>query len=99
MASNIVVRLPPPARDRVVRMTNVHFAADNKVIDKFFAGYTIQDQYRTTNVRIGTRSVVYVLFSTVADKIRSLELSGSMLFDREIKIQPAPHGNYTHKSA
>jgi hypothetical protein len=89
MASNIVVRLPPPARDRVVRMTNVHFAADNKVIDKFFAGYTIQDQYRTTNVRI----------STVADKIRSLELSGSMLFDREIKIQPAPHGNYTRKSA
>jgi hypothetical protein len=99
MTSTIVVRLPSPARDRVIRVTNVHFAADNKAIAKFFNGYAILDQYRTTNVRIGTKSVVYVLFATVADKIRSFELGGSMLFDREIKIHPAPHGNYTRTSA
>jgi hypothetical protein len=86
-------------RPRAIASFASHFAADSKAIAKFFNGYAILDQYRTTNVRIGTKSVVYVLFATVADKIRSFELSRSMLFDREIKIQPAPHGNYTRTSS
>jgi hypothetical protein len=98
MSSSIVVRLPSPAHDRVIYVTNVHFAADSKTLEELFESYAIQDQHRTTNTCIGTKSVVYVLFATVADKIRSFELSGSMLFDREIKIQPAPQGNYTRET-
>ncbi|KAH7074071.1 hypothetical protein FB567DRAFT_610949 [Paraphoma chrysanthemicola] len=88
------IDLPLPARNRVIRITNVHFDADENTIKDFFQGYDIQDQYRTINTRIGTKSIVYVLFAQGADKIRACSLSNSTIFDRVIKIQPAPSGNY-----
>jgi hypothetical protein len=89
--------LPEPARNRIVRITNVHFDASSSTIEHFFEGYLIQDQYRTINSRSGTKSIAYVLFATAADRVRSCELSGSMLCGREVKIQPAPRGNYECK--
>ncbi|KAH7069923.1 hypothetical protein BKA63DRAFT_580248 [Paraphoma chrysanthemicola] len=88
------IELPLPARNRVIRMTNVHFDANEDTIIDFFQGCDIQDQYRTVNTRIGTKSIVYVLFAAGADKIRACSLSNSTILDRVIKIQPAPSGNY-----
>jgi hypothetical protein len=89
--------LAEPARNRIIRLTNVHFDADEKAIEDFFTGFEIADQVRAVNTRTGTKSVVYVLFATVADRIRAQPMSGSRVFDREIKIQPAPKGNYECK--
>jgi hypothetical protein len=89
--------LAEPARNRIIRLTNVHFDADEEVIKDFFIGFEIQDQVRAVNIRTGTKSVVYVLFATVADRIRAQPMSGSHVLDREIKIQPAPKGNYKCK--
>jgi len=84
-----------PARTRIIRLTNVHFDADKEVIEKFFAGYTIEDQFRTVNSRTGIKSVVYVLFANVSDRIRAChEKSGHKILGRSIKIQPAQIGNY-----
>lgn len=88
------LQLAQPARDRIVRMTNVHFDVGEQAIKDLFKDFTVVDQCRTVNSRTGTRSVVYVLFATVADRIRAVKLTGANLLDRIIKIQPAPNGNY-----
>jgi hypothetical protein len=83
-----------PPCNRVIRITNVHFGADEDTIRDFFTGYTIEDQYRAINTRTRTKSIVYVLFATGVDKIRACNLSGGSILGRVIKIQPAPSGNY-----
>lgn len=75
-------------------MTNVHFDVGEQTIKELFKDFTVVDQTRTVNTRTGTRSVVYVLFATIADGIRAVELTGANLIDRIIKVQPAPNGNY-----
>jgi hypothetical protein len=90
--------LTEPARDRIIRITNVHFNADEQFIVNIFDGFAIVDQFRTTNTGTGTNSVLYILFKTIADRIRSTELNGLTIVDREIKIQPARDGNFTRKS-
>lgn len=96
MASTIA--LSEPARDRIIRMTDVHFDADKELIVNVFDGFTIVDQMRTVNTRTGTSAVVYILFGTIADRICSTELNGLTIVDREIKIQPAREGNFARKS-
>ncbi|KAF2825474.1 hypothetical protein CC86DRAFT_383348 [Ophiobolus disseminans] len=86
--------LAEPARTRIIRLTNVHFSADKAVIEKFFADYTIEDQMRTINSRTGHKSIVYVLFASVADRLRACKKTDRNILDRIIKIQPAPTGNY-----
>jgi hypothetical protein len=66
---------------------------------ELFDGYTILDQFRTINTRTGTRSAVYILFASIADRIRSSELSGHTIIDRKIKIQPARDGSFARKFA
>jgi hypothetical protein len=83
-----------PARTRIIRMVNVHFDADDDAIKNFFDGYIIEDWYRTVNVRTKKNSVVYVLFSSAAERVRACGLSGHEFMKRIIKIQPAPTGNY-----
>jgi hypothetical protein len=95
----VVFSLPEPARKRIIRVTNVHFDASSSDIEHVFEGYTMQDQYRIYNSSNGTKSIVYVFFATAADRIRSCALNGSMLFGREVRIQPAPHSNYERKLA
>ncbi|KAH3981209.1 hypothetical protein HBH70_214040 [Parastagonospora nodorum] len=87
--------LTEPARDRIIRITNVHFHADEQFIVNIFEGFAIVDQFRTINTRTSTNSVLYILFKTIADRIRSTELNGLTIVDREIKIQPARNGNFT----
>lgn len=87
-------KLPEPARDRIIRMVNVHFDADENVINEFFDGFEILDQIRANNVRTGTNSIIYILFASIADKIRAGTLSGHELVGREINIQPARDGNF-----
>jgi hypothetical protein len=89
-----VLHLPQPARNRIVRMTNVHFDVDEQAIKDLLKDFTIENQCRATNTRTGTLSVVYVLFATVVDRIRAAELDRITLLDRKIKIQPAHIGNY-----
>jgi hypothetical protein len=90
-------RLPEPATDRIVRVTNVHFETDEKVMKTFFDGLEIVDQFRTNNTRTGTKSIVYILFASIADKMRASDLSGYELIDRDVNIQPAKSGNFTRK--
>jgi len=98
IAMTSTLSLSEPARDRIIRITNVHFKADAQFIVNMFDGFTIVDQMRTVNTRTGTNSVVYILFGTIADRIRSTELNGLTIVDREIKIQPAREGNFARKS-
>ncbi|KAF2030472.1 hypothetical protein EK21DRAFT_88976 [Setomelanomma holmii] len=88
------VDLLVPASNRVIRITNVHYDADKDVIDDLFNGYKILDQFRTINPRVGTKSVVYVLFARAADKIRATSVSGRNVLGRKIKLQHALTGNY-----
>jgi hypothetical protein len=48
-------------------------------------------------LKTGTKSIVYILFASVADKIRASDLSGYVLIDRGINIQPAQTGNFARK--
>lgn len=96
---NLPLRDTGRANDRVIRITNVHYDATPEHISKFFSGFTIIDQIRDQNVRTGTYSVVYVLFATQTERIEAERLSGQYIFDRLIKIQPAPKGKYTSECA
>jgi hypothetical protein len=89
--------LAEPARSRIVRMTNVKSSCDAASITRFFSECRVLDQFRTTNVRTGTAYIVYVLFSTAAEKIWAVCLSGRMLHGRKVNVQPAPLGNYLRK--
>jgi hypothetical protein len=77
--------------------TNVDFDATEEDIQDFFAGFNIEDQFRTKNTKTKNNSIVYVLFATVADRIRAGKINGSFVLGRAIKVQPAPIGNYDRK--
>jgi hypothetical protein len=91
------VALTEPARTRIVRITNVHFDADIKVLEEFFESFVIEDHFRTVNTSTGTKSVVYVLFGTAVERIKANSMSGRYVLNRRVKIQPAPDGNYKCK--
>jgi hypothetical protein len=88
---------PEPARSRIVRMTNVESSCDAASITRFFSECCVLDQFRTINTRTGHASIIYVLFSTAAEKIWAICLSGRMLHGRKVSVQPAPLGDYLRK--
>ena len=77
--------------------TNVDFDATEEDIQDCFSGFKIEDQFRTKNTKTKNKSIVYVLFATVADRIRACLMNGTTVLGRTIKVQPAPNGNYDRK--
>ncbi|KAG9193802.1 hypothetical protein G6011_03837 [Alternaria panax] len=84
-----------PASSRVVRLTNVHSDATEEDICQHFQGYTVIDQIRAINPRVGTNSVLYVLFSTLQHRNAVIARSGNRnIRGRRVNIMAAPTGNY-----
>ncbi|KNG50942.1 hypothetical protein TW65_71771 [Stemphylium lycopersici] len=79
----------------VIRLTNVHYEADEKAIEDFFQGYKILDQIRAMNPRTKTRSTVYVMLASVQDRISAVNnLNGGRICGRKVNVMPAHYGNY-----
>jgi len=61
----------------VIRLTNVHYEADENFIKDFFQGYKILDQVRTENPRTRTRSTVYIMVASVQERVSAVnDLNG-----------------------
>lgn len=85
----------------VIRLTNVHYDANEKAIEDFFHdnyGYKILDQVRAMNPRTKTISTVYVMLASVQDRIFAVKnLNGSRICGRKVNVMPAHTGNYESK--
>ena len=82
----------------VIRLTNVHYEADENFIKDFFQGYKILDQVRTENPRTRTRSTVYIMVASVQERVSAVnDLNGGRICGRKVNVMPAHSGNYKSK--
>lgn len=68
------ISIPEPAESRIIRVTNVHYDVQRDHLEKFFGGYVIEDTFRAKNTATEKPDVVYILFATVADRIRAKDM-------------------------
>lgn len=81
------------AENRVVRILNLHYQADDNDIHKFFGDeFTIVDFIRGVNPKTNKNTVGYVLFATEQERIDAQALSNRHILGREVIILPAQGG-------
>lgn len=79
--------------DRVVRIVNLHYEADNDNVRDFFGDdYSIIDFIRAVNAKSKKNTIGYVLFATEQERINAQMLSGRHILDREVTVVPAQSG-------
>lgn len=86
-----------PVEKRVVRITNAHYDADAAAIGRLFLNCKILDTIRGYNARTGAHNVVFVLFASVEDKVRALDMNAQFLLGRRVGVHLASKGTYESK--